>query len=141
MEVWALEAHRARYILQEMLTIKSDDIVGRAKAFEAIVKGMDIPTPKVPESFKVLIKELQGLSLNIVPVGATVYNTPAPVVADPLVTPTSLPTDDVKQEEKLEGEVKEFEEELGAEDVLDAKEAIEDGLTVETAAEEGKENE
>lgn len=74
MEVWALESHRARYILQEMLTIKSDDVIGRAKAFEAIVKGTDIPTPKVPESFKVLIKELQSLGLNVVPVGATVYN-------------------------------------------------------------------
>lgn len=73
MEVWALEAHRARHILQEMLTIKADDVVGRAKAFEAIVKGTDIPTPKVPESFKVLIKELQSLGLNVVPVGATVY--------------------------------------------------------------------
>jgi DNA-directed RNA polymerase subunit beta len=72
MEVWALEAHRARYILQEMLTIKSDDVVGRAKAFEAIVKGTDIPTPKVPESFKVLIKELQSLGLNVVPMGAVV---------------------------------------------------------------------
>lgn len=74
MEVWALEAHRARHILQEMLTIKADDVIGRAKAFEAIVKGTDIPTPKVPESFKVLIKELQSLGLNVVPVGATVYN-------------------------------------------------------------------
>jgi len=74
MEVWALEAHRARYILQEMLTIKSDDVVGRAKAFEAIVKGTDIPTPKVPESFKVLIKELQSLGLNVIPMGAVVAN-------------------------------------------------------------------
>ncbi|MDP3726782.1 MAG: DNA-directed RNA polymerase subunit beta, partial [bacterium] len=74
MEVWALEAHRARYILQEMLTIKSDDVVGRAKAFEAIVKGTDIPTPKVPESFKVLIKELQALGLNVMPMGATLYS-------------------------------------------------------------------
>lgn len=74
MEVWALEAHRARYILQEMLTIKSDDVVGRAKAFEAIVKGTDIPTPKVPESFKVLIKELQSLGLNVVPTDAVAYN-------------------------------------------------------------------
>lgn len=74
MEVWALESHRARYILQEMLTIKSDDVVGRAKAFEAIVKGTDIPTPKVPESFKVLIKELQSLGLNVVPIGAVVEN-------------------------------------------------------------------
>lgn len=72
MEVWALEAHRARYILQEMLTIKSDDVVGRSKAFEAIVKGMDIPTPKVPESFKVLIKELQAIGLNVAPIGATI---------------------------------------------------------------------
>lgn len=70
MEVWALEAHRAAYTLQEMLTIKSDDVVGRAKAFEAIVKGTEIPTPKVPESFKVLVKELQGISLNILPIGA-----------------------------------------------------------------------
>ena len=142
MEVWALEAHRARYILQEMLTIKSDDIVGRAKAFEAIVKGMDIPTPKVPESFKVLIKELQGLSLNIVPVGATVYNTPTPAVPDPSVVLTPLasdPSDDVKQAEKLEGEVKEFEAELGAKDVLSVTEAVEDGLKIE--GEEGKDNE
>ncbi len=72
MEVWALEAHRARYILQEMLTIKSDDVVGRSKAFEAIVKGVDIPTPKVPESFKVLIKELQAIGLNVLPLGATI---------------------------------------------------------------------
>ncbi len=77
MEVWALEAHRARYILQEMLTIKSDDVVGRAKAFEAIVKGTDIPTPKVPESFKVLIKELQSLGLNVVPLGAVVADATA----------------------------------------------------------------
>lgn len=69
MEVWALEAHRAAYTLQEMLTIKSDDVVGRAKAFEAIVKGNEIPTPKVPESFKVLVKELQGISLSITPIG------------------------------------------------------------------------
>ncbi len=72
MEVWALDSHRARYTLQEMLTIKSDDVVGRAKAFEAIVKGVDIPTPRVPESFKVLIKELASLGLNIEPIGATV---------------------------------------------------------------------
>jgi DNA-directed RNA polymerase subunit beta len=65
MEVWALEAHRAAYTLQEMLTIKSDDIVGRAKAFEAIVKGVDIPQSTVPESFKVLVRELNSLCLSI----------------------------------------------------------------------------
>lgn len=69
MEVWALEAHRAAYALQEMLTIKSDDVVGRAKAFEAIVKDTDIPQATVPESFKVLMKELNSLSLNIIPGG------------------------------------------------------------------------
>jgi len=72
MEVWALEAHRAAYTLQEMLTTKSDDVAGRAKAFEAIIKGVDIPTPKVPESFKVLIRELESLGLMIQPTEATV---------------------------------------------------------------------
>jgi len=101
MEVWALEAHRARYSLQEMLTIKSDDVVGRAKAFEAIVKGTDIPTPKVPESFKVLIKELQALGLNVIPMGAIeVKETIAP------------------DAEKVEESAKILEKELGAETVV-----------------------
>ena len=65
MEVWALEAHRAAYSLQEMLTIKSDDVLGRARAFEAIVKGVDIPEATVPESFRVLIRELNALGLSI----------------------------------------------------------------------------
>lgn len=65
MEVWALEAHRAAYALQEMLTIKSDDIKGRNRAFEAIIKGLEIPNPGVPESFKVLIKELNALGLEV----------------------------------------------------------------------------
>ena len=67
MEVWTLEAHKAAHTLQEMLTTKSDDVVGRAGAFEAIVKDMEIPTPMVPESFKVLVKELQSLGLNVKP--------------------------------------------------------------------------
>ena len=65
MEVWALEAYGAAYTLQEILTVKSDDIVGRVNAFEAIVKGQNIPTPGIPESFKVLVKELQSLGLDI----------------------------------------------------------------------------
>ena len=65
MEVWALEAYGAAYTLQEILTIKSDDIVGRVKAYEAIVKGQNVPKPGVPESFKVLIKELQSLGLDV----------------------------------------------------------------------------
>jgi len=66
MEVWALEAHRAAHTLQEMLTIKSDDVMGRAKAFEAMVKGTEIPAPTVPESFKVLMRELNSLGLDVV---------------------------------------------------------------------------
>jgi DNA-directed RNA polymerase subunit beta len=65
MEVWALEAYGASYTLQEILTVKSDDIVGRVKTYEAIVKGENVPEPGVPESFKVLIKELQSLGLDI----------------------------------------------------------------------------
>ena len=65
MEVWALEAYGAAYTLQEILTVKSDDVTGRVKTYEAIVKGSNIPTPGVPESFKVLVKELQALCLDI----------------------------------------------------------------------------
>jgi len=106
MEVWALDAHRARYTLQEMLTIKSDDVVGRAKAFEAIVKGSDIPTPRVPESFKVLMKELAALSLNITPIGAT-------VVQEQLTALSTTKTSEAeKLEEKIEKDAKELEKEL-----------------------------
>ena len=98
MEVWALEAHRAAFTLQEMLTIKSDDVVGRAKAFEAIVKGTDIPQSSVPESFKVLVKELQSLGLSVTPTGVIT------------AAASSTPADD-----KTVKEVKEMEE------VLDAK--------------------
>lgn len=66
MEVWALEAHRAAHTLQEMLTIKSDDVMGRAKAFEAMVKGTDIPAPTVPEAFKVMKRELNSLGIDVV---------------------------------------------------------------------------
>lgn len=65
MEVWALEAYGAAHTLQEMLTVKSDDVTGRVRTYEAIVKGENIPTPGIPESFKVLIKELQSLSLDV----------------------------------------------------------------------------
>jgi DNA-directed RNA polymerase subunit beta len=65
MEVWALEAYGAAHTLQEVLTVKSDDVVGRVKTYEAIVKGENIPEPGVPESFKVLIKELQALCLDV----------------------------------------------------------------------------
>ena len=65
MEVWALEAYGASYTLQEILTVKSDDVVGRVKTYEAIIKGENIPEPGIPESFKVLLKELQSLGLDV----------------------------------------------------------------------------
>jgi DNA-directed RNA polymerase subunit beta len=65
MEVWALEAYGAAYTLQEILMVKSDDVTGRVKTYEAIVKGLNVPKPGVPESFKVLIKELQSLCLDM----------------------------------------------------------------------------
>jgi DNA-directed RNA polymerase subunit beta len=88
MEVWALEAHRAAHTLQEMLTIKSDDVMGRSKAFEAMVKGTDIPAPTVPESFKVLVRELNSLGLDIVP------HEVEQGVEEEVVAITDLPTDD-----------------------------------------------
>ena len=71
MEVWALEAYGAAYCLQELLTIKSDDVLGRVKVYEAIVKGENIPEPGIPESFKVLIKEMQALCLNVEVISST----------------------------------------------------------------------
>ena len=65
MEVWAIEAFGAANVLQEILTIKSDDVVGRSKAYEAIVKGENMPTPRLPESFNVLVNELRGLALDV----------------------------------------------------------------------------
>jgi DNA-directed RNA polymerase subunit beta len=65
MEVWALEAYGAAYTLQELLTVKSDDVAGRTRIYEAIVKGKNAPEPGVPESFNVLVKELQALALDV----------------------------------------------------------------------------
>ncbi|MFZ2153543.1 MAG: DNA-directed RNA polymerase subunit beta [Microgenomates group bacterium] len=111
MEVWALEAHRAAHTLQEMLTIKSDDIEGRTHAFQAIIKGLPIPEPAIPESFKVLTKELAGLAIEISPVGVKemlIEDSPdtTPVEIDqsvtnsPSSTPTSDDTTDTKEEEE-----------------------------------------
>lgn len=104
MEVWAFEAHRAAHALQEMLTIKSDDVMGRAKAFEAMVKGEEIPAPTVPESFKVLMRELNSLGLDVIAHEAEEVEEETPVVApddladdvvaDPSATPTADPSDD-----------------------------------------------
>lgn len=95
MEVWALEAHRAAHTLQEMLTIKSDDIEGRTHAFQSIIKGQSIPEPAIPESFKVLTKELAGLALDISPVGVKegVFPETDGVAAGEGVVPADIITD------------------------------------------------
>jgi DNA-directed RNA polymerase subunit beta len=85
MEVWALEAYGAAHTLQEMLTIKSDDTIGRVKAYEAIVKGENIPEPSVPESFKVLLKEMQSLALDVRPMRSDGRDVSAPEEDDELI--------------------------------------------------------
>lgn len=122
MEVWALEAHRAAHTLQEMLTIKSDDVTGRAKAFEAIVKGLDIPAPTVPESFKVLMRELNSLGVDVVPHEAQEEEEVVTITAsdDPADDPTDDATlaDDQTQDDSNDddSENDEFGEDEGSED-------------------------
>jgi DNA-directed RNA polymerase subunit beta len=117
MEVWALESHRAAYTLQEMLTIKSDDVLGRARAFEAIVKGVDIPEATVPESFRVLVRELNSLGLSLEAKGGPYEG---------------------EQGEILEGEGRELEKVAGGETVA-TKELLEPSgpMEVEEAATKG----
>lgn len=128
MEVWALEAHKAAHTLQEMLTIKSDDVVGRAKAFEAIVKGTEIPTSSVPESFNVLVKELQSLGLQIVPQGVSVK--PADDAATPATSKVQITDEDLaalkaEDEAAEEGdEMVESEVDLAADDESQAPEQL-----------------
>jgi len=127
MEVWALEAHKAAYSLQEMLTIKSDDVVGRSKAFESIVKGEPIPMSSVPESFKVLVKELNSLGLAIVPTGSVEVVEEEvsikPDVAAEITEATAM-------SEELQAATFEDEEETADEDTVEvSEEAAEAGIT------------
>jgi DNA-directed RNA polymerase subunit beta len=124
MEVWALESHRAAHVLQEMLTIKSDDVIGRAKAFEAIVKGTDIPASTVPESFKVLVKELQALGLLVIPTGVVTAKPPVitDTVKEEVVEKVAKELAEVSGEETVEEEVK-------AEPAAEAVEAPEEGVS------------
>ncbi len=108
MEVWALEAHRAAHTLQEMLTIKSDDVMGRSKAFEAMVKGEDIPAPTVPESFKVLMRELNSLGLDVMTLDTTEEEEPE------LLTTENETVDDIQDDEKDSVESTEKAEEAAA---------------------------
>ncbi len=122
MEVWALEAYGAAYTLQEILTVKSDDISGRTKTYEAIVKGQNIPTPGIPESFKVLVKELQSLCLDLHVLDkdgneielSEVYEEDTPVYNSiEEINRTEKPAADVAEEAELEGEEPDEEGEEG----------------------------
>src|SRR6185369_9750137 len=107
MEVWALEGYGAAHTLQEMLTIKSDDVVGRSKTYEAIVKGEPIKKPNIPESFRVLVKELQSLSLDVELLGADGLVSsaaeepeiivPGPIMQTPAIPDVSLFEDEIKK--------------------------------------------
>ncbi len=132
MEVWALEAYGAAHILQEMLTIKSDDVIGRAKAFEAIVKGIDIPQALIPESFKVLVKELQALGLGVETLGAKIIEAPVAETEEKAEVKEKI----AQMEEALEvkSQADEGELESGSFEVVDAEKAIK----AESAEKEGK---
>lgn len=111
MEVWALEAYGAAHILQEMLTVKSDDVVGRVKTFEAIVKGTPIPEALIPESFKVLVKELQSLSIQVLMLGSNKHKKDAEEIA-------KADIDEAPDAEKVAKEAAELMQALDAESIV-----------------------
>jgi DNA-directed RNA polymerase subunit beta len=117
MEVWALEAYGAANTLQEILTIKSDDVVGRSKAYEAIIKGEEIRGPRIPESFNVLVKELQSLGLGV-----------------DLVREQDDITEEVDAEEVLAQETHEEANELGTEKLITGEDAVADMPLVDLAS-------
>lgn len=124
MEVWALEAYGAAYTLQEILTVKSDDVVGRVKTYEAIVKGENVPEPGVPESFKVLVKELQSLGLDVKVLSEDDEEIEIKEIEDD-ITETArdlgleLPVDDGRESSDYGYEEEETEEEVEEEDFQD----------------------
>ena len=125
MEVWALEAFGAAYTLQEMLTIKSDDTIGRVKAYEAIVKGENIAEPSVPESFKVLLKEMQSLALDVNVVSEEGQRTEMRDEDDDLLRAAEELGIDLSGVRALAGDA--ADEEIEGEDATDAGEAAENG--------------
>jgi DNA-directed RNA polymerase subunit beta len=140
MEVWALEAHRAAHVLQEMLTIKSDDVRGRAKAFEAMVKGTDIPAPTVPEAFRVMMRELNSLGLDIVAqeLEEIIDEDALPAKVSPeeaeLMEPDTLIADEEAEVEGDEADADETEDETETDVELDSEDT--DALETEVAADE-----
>jgi DNA-directed RNA polymerase subunit beta len=106
MEVWAIESYGAAKLLQEMLTIKSDDIYGRVKAYNAILNGEEIPEGHIPESFKLLLRELNGLGLGLEPIGAErSEDVPAPIISKAEEATEIFSTEDEAEDnEDIEGE-------------------------------------
>ena len=107
MEVWALEAYGAAYTLQEILTVKSDDVTGRVKTYEAIVKGQNIPTPGIPESFKVLVKELQALALDIKVLDENGLEIELSSLSDDITTEQTYDEHDIGEAVMVDSEVEE----------------------------------
>ena len=129
MEVWALEAYGAANMLQEMLTIKSDDVVGRSKAYESIIKDTEIVGPKLPESFNVLVKELQGLGLRV-----DLLDQQAQIDADELIAKRNADLEEAISEAEDSVEVEtvrdeadgEFEEDMNIQDIDEIEEIKEE---------------
>ncbi len=129
MEVWALEAYGAAYTLQEILTVKSDDVTGRVKTYEAIVKGQNIPTPGIPESFKVLVKELQALALDVKVLDENGMEIELSSLADEAVPEQTYDAREIGESVVVEEEVEEnyveespdddFDDDLGFDDAFD----------------------
>jgi len=146
MEVWALEAYGAAHTLQEMLTIKSDDVIGRSKAYEAIVKGEQIRRPSIPESFNVLVKELQalGLKVDLLKFKEEVEPEERMKVESSEVEPVELASRVEAEEQSKDAVVPEADkiaemEEEGEEDPDEVKKGIEEGAEVEASGETQKE--
>lgn len=131
MEVWALEAYGAAYTLQEILTVKSDDVVGRVKTYEAIVKGENVPEPGVPESFKVLIKELQSLGLDVKVLSEDEREIEIKEAEDDITETAKELGIDIQEEEKAVLEVEDY---VDGEGDVDSDEV--DGLTEEFLVED-----
>ncbi len=128
MEVWALEAYGAAYTLQEILTVKSDDVVGRVKTYEAIVKGENVPEPGVPESFKVLIKELQSLGLDVKVLTESAEEIEIKEIEEDVTETAKELGIDLPEERRISAPKRDNEEEEDDEDLEDLEESfIEEG--------------
>ena len=137
MEVWALEAYGAAYILQEMLTTKSDDVVNRTRAYQAIIQGEDIPQPSVPESFKVLVKELQSLNINVRTINPKIETVEeAPVTEESEAAQKQIDQSVAELKEVLEVTETGTAEELESIPVVDLQEQMAQNLAVEEKGEE-----